>query len=106
MDTTFARLLLAEDQEAAMREDMAAVILESHADRQVGLVGGGPLKLLLVGYAGAGNIGADIRILETARQLRAIFGEGAISLGMISRGSSTAPVDDIIVGVSDRYFPD
>ena len=103
MDNTFARLLLAEDQEAAMREDMAAAIAASHAG--VGLARS-PLRLLLVGYGGAGNIGADIRILETARQLRAIFGKDAIALGMISRGGSTAPVDGVVVELSDRYFPD
>ncbi|MEW6343384.1 MAG: polysaccharide pyruvyl transferase family protein [Paraburkholderia sp.] len=37
----------------------------------------GPLRILLLGYAGAGNTGADLRAIETIRQLRRLFGERA-----------------------------
>jgi len=41
---------------------------------------------LLVGYAGAGNVGADIRTGEIIRQIRSIFGD-RIHLGLATRGT-------------------
>lgn len=105
MDSIFARLLLAEDPEQAMREDMAAAIAARRVEGPVVREPGETLKLLMVGYAGAGNIGADIRIHETARQLRALFGRDRLTLGLITRGTSTVALDDVEVESWGGYFP-
>ena len=47
---------------------------------------GHPLKLLLVGYNGAGNLGADMRVAEIVRQMRAIFGADALDLSITTLG--------------------
>lgn len=44
---------------------------------------GQPLKLLLAGYAGAGNIGSDIRVHETIRQLLAFFPPQSLDIGLV-----------------------
>jgi polysaccharide pyruvyl transferase WcaK-like protein len=41
---------------------------------------GGPLKLLLAGYLGTRNTGADVRVEEMIRQLRTIFGDDQLEL--------------------------
>ncbi|MEL6477228.1 MAG: polysaccharide pyruvyl transferase family protein [Pseudomonadota bacterium] len=104
MDPSLARLLLAEDQEAQIRVDMAKAIrlARSAAPHRPEL--NGPLKLLLVGYAGAGNIGADIKMHETARQLRAIL--PGVELGIMARGTPSAPIEGAVLEVPDGYFPD
>lgn len=65
-------ILAASDPEARMRDRIAAVIDAARPSR--GWAPGRPLNLLLLGYSGAGNIGADIRVLETIRQIRALLG--------------------------------
>lgn len=105
MDQVAARLMLAEDPEAAMLEDMAAAI---RARRSAGVAAPTPgekLRLLLVGYSGAGNIGADIRVHEIVRQLRAIYGRDRLTLALITRGSATVALDDVALEHFGGYFP-
>lgn len=45
---------------------------------------GEPLKLLLAGYCGTRNTGADVRVEEMIRQFRAIFGDDALSLSVLT----------------------
>jgi polysaccharide pyruvyl transferase WcaK-like protein len=45
---------------------------------------GSPLKLLLVGYAGTRNSGADFRVEGMIRQFRAIFGDDHIELSVVT----------------------
>jgi polysaccharide pyruvyl transferase WcaK-like protein len=45
--------------------------------------GDGPVRLLLVGYSGAGNTGADVRVLEIIRQVHAIFGRDQVEMGVV-----------------------
>ncbi|MGE0708734.1 MAG: polysaccharide pyruvyl transferase family protein [Planctomycetota bacterium] len=56
---------------------------------------GAPLKLLLVGYLGTRNTGADVRVAEMIRQLRAITGDELLEL--------TALTSD--ARLSAGYFP-
>ena len=45
---------------------------------------GQPLKLLLCGYQGARNTGADVRVAEIVRQLRAIVGDERLELTVLT----------------------
>jgi polysaccharide pyruvyl transferase WcaK-like protein len=44
----------------------------------------GPLRLLMAGYVGAFNTGADLRSAELARQLRALLGADRVELGVLA----------------------
>jgi polysaccharide pyruvyl transferase WcaK-like protein len=70
---------------------------------------GTPLKLLLAGYSGAGNVGTEMRTGEIVRQLRHLLGPAAIEFAVLSM-SSTLP-SDILPGVaclplSAGYIPE
>ena len=54
------------------------------------------LRLLLVGYNGAGNTGADARVSEIIRQLLAIFGPQRVSIGVTILGDRVPP--DVFAG--------
>ncbi len=45
---------------------------------------GEPLKLLLVGYAGTRNTGADVRVEEMLRQFRHLFGDDHVDLSIFT----------------------
>lgn len=45
---------------------------------------GAPLKLLLVGYLGTRNTGADVRVAEMIRQLRTIVGDERLELSVLT----------------------
>jgi polysaccharide pyruvyl transferase WcaK-like protein len=77
------------DPEALIRDHTAAAIARCRARAQSGRSNrarsDAPLRLLLVGYSGAGNVGADIRTGEIIRQIHSIFGEDRIRLGLATR---------------------
>lgn len=45
---------------------------------------GKPLKLLLAGYSGTRNTGADVRVEEIVRQLRHLFGDDHLDLSILT----------------------
>jgi len=45
---------------------------------------GEPLKLLLAGYSGTRNTGADVRVEEMIRQFRHLFGDDHLALSMLT----------------------
>lgn len=45
---------------------------------------GDPLKLLLAGYVGTRNTGADVRVEEMIRQFRAIYGDDQLDLTLLT----------------------
>jgi polysaccharide pyruvyl transferase WcaK-like protein len=47
-----------------------------------------PLRLLLVGYSGAGNTGADVRVSEIVRQIQTIFGAHRTKIGLTIVGNN------------------
>lgn len=53
-------------------------------DGNSGWVPGTPLELLLVGYSGTRNTGSDVRVEETTRQLRHLFGDEHVSLSVVT----------------------
>ncbi|MFM0670882.1 polysaccharide pyruvyl transferase family protein [Paraburkholderia sediminicola] len=48
---------------------------------------GAPLRVLLLSYAGAGNTGADLRTIETIRQLSAVFATRRLDIELFARGN-------------------
>jgi polysaccharide pyruvyl transferase WcaK-like protein len=42
-----------------------------------------PLRLLLAGYVGAANVGADLRVFEMIRQFRTILGDGRAEFSVV-----------------------
>lgn len=105
MDALVARLMLAEDTEIAIRDDMAAAIAAARRNGSMSRARVDRLKVLLVGYAGAGNIGADIRVIETARQLQTIIGREQLELGLVTRSAATMMIDGVKPETLGEYFP-
>lgn len=68
---------------------------------------GEPLKLLLSCYGGGGNVGADIRVVEIIRQMRAIFGEKNLDLGVLVVGLplTSAGFAGVRQEIIENYFP-
>lgn len=66
----------------------------------------GALRLLLVGYSGAGNVGADIRTGEIIRQLLKIFGGDRLHLGLATpQVLSAGAFANVECEDSGAYFP-
>jgi polysaccharide pyruvyl transferase WcaK-like protein len=63
---------------------------------------GRPLKLLLAGYFGAGNVGSDMRASEIVRQIRFLLGADHVSFSALSLRAEWPP--DILSGVRCRLF--
>jgi polysaccharide pyruvyl transferase WcaK-like protein len=57
-----------------------------------------PLRLLLIGYSGGGNTGADVRVSEIIRQVNTIFPGGQVALGLTLVGEAVP--DDIFRGAA------
>jgi polysaccharide pyruvyl transferase WcaK-like protein len=78
---------------------------QPHAHR---IAPGGSLRILLLGYAGAANTGADLRTIETILQLQRIFGTRAqlrlLPLGDCFDHPVLAAVTRLVPGLA--YFPD
>ncbi|WP_413206102.1 polysaccharide pyruvyl transferase family protein [Rhodospirillum sp. A1_3_36] len=68
---------------------------------------GQKLKILLITYSGAGNIGADIRVSEIVRQLRSLYGEDHLELSLLSpdRRADQELFPNVAVKTIDKYFP-
>ena len=81
MTPLLAAFVKAPDPEAAFFSQCRELIEAARGDGRRER-GEGPLRLLLVGYSGAGNTGADVRVAEIVRQVHTIFGRGQIELGV------------------------
>lgn len=66
------------------------------------------LRLLLVGYSGTRNIGADIRTAEMIRQLRHLFGPDRIDFELLAIGDhgSAEKAEGVVTTRVEGYFPD
>jgi polysaccharide pyruvyl transferase WcaK-like protein len=67
-----------------------------------------PLRPLLLGYTGKGNVGADIRVREIVRQLRVIFSHAGFEPRLVVMENATLdPVLESLEKVElSKYFPD
>ena len=62
----------------------AAKVRHALSDGEARWSPGQPLKLLLAGYQGVRNTGADVRVAEIVRQLRAIVGDERLELTVLT----------------------
>ena len=83
-------LMLSSDPDADMRHAYAERIARAAADRTRPVFGKAG-RILLVGYNGACNTGADLRTGEIVRQLRETLGDAAIELGVLAMGTRPLP---------------
>ncbi|MCO4745439.1 MAG: polysaccharide pyruvyl transferase family protein [Proteobacteria bacterium] len=78
----------AADADRALIASMAAGIefaaTRSALDRGAVWKPGTPLKLLLAGYSGTRNTGADVRVEEMIKQLRHLFGDDWLELSLLT----------------------
>ena len=82
-------LVLSADPESDLRAGYAARIAAArtaHEDSSAG-----PRRILLAGYNGARNTGADLRTGEIVRQLRGEFAAEGLELGVVTMGSAPLP---------------
>jgi polysaccharide pyruvyl transferase WcaK-like protein len=109
------RFLSAVDPDTVLLDDFRELI-ESARRRLAPRLGrprsrerGEPLRVLLLGYTGAGNTGADLRTIETIRQLRALFADQPPALTVFALGGLFDHADlrsvDILAPSHD-YLPD
>lgn len=69
----------------AMDAAVEAAAIRHALDRGVArYVPGLPLKLLLAGYQGTRNTGADVRVEEMVRQIRTVLGDEHVELSMLT----------------------
>ena len=76
------------DPDRLLQRSMATTI-EAAASRYAVDAGaqwriGEPLRLLLVGYSGTRNTGADVRVEEIVRQIRWLFGDEHVALSLVT----------------------
>lgn len=81
------------DPDRLLQTTMAALIEARRAEHQArphpltngrGWRPGAPLSLLLAGYVGSRNTGADVRVEEMIRQLRHLFGDEHLDLSILT----------------------
>ena len=82
-------LMLSADPEGDLRAAYADRIRSAH--RSSPARPDGPPRILLAGYSGACNTGADLRTGEIVRQLRAEFAADGLELGVLAMGTSPLP---------------
>lgn len=76
------------DADRLLQTAMAALIETRKAEHETrperGWRPGAPLSLLLAGYVGSRNTGADVRVEEMIRQLRHLFGDEHLDLSILT----------------------
>jgi polysaccharide pyruvyl transferase WcaK-like protein len=81
------RFLAASSPDAVFLGDMLELIRQAPARAgSTGRARDGVLRILLLGYLGAGNTGADVRAIETIRQLRRILAGRPIAFTLLGFG--------------------
>ena len=83
------RLKDAVDPDYALQLSMAAMIEAAAVKHVLGLdqerwAPGKPLKLLLAGYVGTRNTGADVRVEEMIRQIRHVVGDDQLEMAIMT----------------------
>jgi polysaccharide pyruvyl transferase WcaK-like protein len=80
------RFLAAPDPDSVFLDDMLALIDRARARGPRRRARDGTLRILLLGYVGAGNTGADVRAIEVIRQLRCTFSGRRLALTLLGFG--------------------
>src|SRR3712207_2779680 len=110
-DPELAEVFAAPNPEAVIRRHLAKYVDDLRARAaELGYGGwrpGQPLVLLLAGYNGAGNIGADIRVVEMIRQIRAVLTPQRVEIRLVTIGEQLewTLFPDIRPELITTYFP-
>jgi polysaccharide pyruvyl transferase WcaK-like protein len=111
-ETLLEEFLNSADPERTAWDQIAALVAAKRRATRMGAPKnnwkpGEKLRLLLVAYSGAGNIGADLRVSEMVRQFRTIFGAGALDLSLLSPDTAVSAdlFPDVRVETISDYFP-
>jgi polysaccharide pyruvyl transferase WcaK-like protein len=109
------RFLNAVDPDTVLLDDFRELI-EAARERTAAMKGcpreradDAPLRVLLLGYTGAGNTGADLRTIETIRQLRTLFSGQPLELTVFALGGLLDHPDlrsVKILSPGNDYLPD
>lgn len=107
MEYPIHEFMFSDDPEATMRGHLRAGIAERRlASSSAAHPGDRELRLLLVGYSGAHNTGADSRVAEIVRQLHTLYAGVELRIGLTTIGPS---LPDALRGVEmepiSEYFP-
>jgi polysaccharide pyruvyl transferase WcaK-like protein len=98
--------LSSRDPDATMLEHLRHIAIDG-ASASARWRPGRPLKLLLAGYFGAGNVGSDMRASEIVRQIRFLLGADEVEFTAFAL--STDWPSDVLRGVAprlcDSYVP-
>lgn len=112
MGALMARLLAADDAEQTIAEythELIAALASNPAENSVDEPGRErPLRLLLVGYNGARNVGSDIRVAEMIRQFNERFGQDQLRFSLIGQiqGGHDIAFDNLTTIPLLAPFPD
>ena len=87
MNPFFKRALKAADPDVALQRTVASLIEANSMRYALGLhkeewAPGKPLKVLLAGYVGSRNTGADVRVEEMVRQFRHVIGDENLEMAI------------------------
>lgn len=99
--------LTSSDPEATLLEHLSALV-DDVPSHDMPWRPGTPLKLLLAGYSGAGNVGTEMRAGEILRQLRHLLGPGVefSALSMSSALPADVLPDVTCLPLSAGYIPE
>lgn len=87
-------LMLSADPEADLRAAYDARIAAARGERRAPRSPAARWRILLAGYSGAANTGADLRTGEIIRQLQAELGADRLELGLLVVGDHKLPFRD------------
>jgi polysaccharide pyruvyl transferase WcaK-like protein len=94
MPSEMQALMLSADPEADLRAAYDARIAAARQERRAPRSPAARFRILLAGYSGACNTGADLRTGEIIRQLHAELGAGRLDLGLLVVGEHKLPFQD------------
>ncbi|MFZ1922986.1 MAG: polysaccharide pyruvyl transferase family protein [Xanthobacteraceae bacterium] len=107
MPSEMQAMMLSADPEGDLRSAYDARIAAARLQARPPRPPADRLRILLAGYSGAANTGADLRTGEIIRQLRAEFGADRLDLGLLVVGEHKLPFQERLeVERIEGYPPD
>jgi polysaccharide pyruvyl transferase WcaK-like protein len=108
LDKRIISFVTSKNPDNMLMEQIGDATLGAGRDEATRWTPGQPLKLLLAGYFGAGNVGSDMRSSEIIRQIRFLLGPQSVSCTALAV-TDQLPADvlsDLRCRTFDGYVPD